>query len=98
MKNGKIYRIACVGVLSAMVFATNFLSVPIGDVARLHFGNVMCIVSGFLLGGVSGGFCAGFGVFFYSRHNPLSASDAFCGFATQLFWGGVWGVVTSMEG
>ena len=67
---------AAVGVLSAMVFAANFLSIPIGDIGRIHFGNVFCVLSGLLLGAVPGGLCAGFGGFFYDLFNPLYAAEA----------------------
>lgn len=71
-----IYRIAAIGVLTAMVFAANFLSIPIGDITRIHFGNVFCVLSGLLLGPVSGGLCAGLGGFFYDLFNPLYAAEA----------------------
>ena len=48
------YDIVLVGVMSAVVFAANFLSIPIGDVTRIHFGNVFCVLSGILLGAVRG--------------------------------------------
>lgn len=72
----KSYRIAAVGVLSAMVFAANFISIPIGDISRIHFGNVFCVLSGLLLGPLSGGLCAGFGGFFYDFFNPIYAAEA----------------------
>lgn len=71
-----IYKVAAVGVLSAMVFAANYISIPIGDISRIHFGNVFCVLSGLLLGPVSGGLCAGFGGFFYDLTNPLYAAEA----------------------
>ena len=67
---------AAIGVLSAMTFAANFLSIPIGDITRIHFGNVFCVLSGLLLGAIPGGLCAGLGGFFYDLFNPLYAADA----------------------
>lgn len=89
----KTYLISCIGVLSAMVFATNFLSIPIGEIARLHMGNVMCILAGVVLGGVPGGLCAGLGGFFYDLTNPLYASEALITFGTKFFLGFFAGVI-----
>ena len=76
MKKNTTYRMAAVGVLSAMTFVANFLSIPIGDISRIHFGNVFCVLSGLLLGPIPGGLCAGLGGFFYDLFNPLYAADA----------------------
>lgn len=88
-----IYRIAAIGVLTAMVFAANFLSIPIGDISRIHFGNVFCVLSGLLLGPIPGGLCAGLGGFFYDLFNPLYAAEAPITFATKFVLGAVVGVI-----
>ena len=88
-----IYRIAAIGVLSAMVFAANFLSIPIGDITRIHFGNVLCVLSGLLLGPISGGLCAGLGGFFYDLFNPLYAAEAPITFAMKFVLGALVGVI-----
>lgn len=88
-----IYRIAAIGVLSAMVFAANFLSIPIGDITRIHFGNVFCVLSGLLLGPISGGLCAGLGGFFYDLFNPLYAAEAPITFAMKFVLGALVGVI-----
>lgn len=92
-KRISIYRIASIGVLSAMVFAANFFSIPIGDISRIHFGNVFCVLSGLLLGPVSGGLCAGFGGFFYDLFNPLYAAEAPITFLLKFILGFVAGAV-----
>lgn len=88
-----IYRTAAIGVLSAMVFAANFLSIPIGDITRIHFGNVFCVLSGLLLGPISGGLCAGLGGFFYDLFNPLYAAEAPITFAMKFVLGALVGVI-----
>lgn len=88
-----IYRISAIGVLSAMVFAANFLSIPIGDITRIHFGNVFCVLSGLLLGPISGGLCAGLGGFFYDLFNPLYAAEAPITFAMKFVLGALVGVI-----
>lgn len=89
-----IYRIASIGVLSAMVFAANFFSIPIGDISRIHFGNVFCVLSGLLLGPLSGGLCAGFGGFFYDLFNPLYAAEAPVTFILKFVLGFVAGAIS----
>ena len=93
MKKITTYRMAAIGVLSAMTFAANFLSIPIGDISRIHFGNVFCVLSGLLLGPVSGGLCAGFGGFFYDLFNPVYAADAPITFLMKFVLGFVAGAV-----
>lgn len=54
-----LYRIVAVALLGALVFVSSMLSVPIpvaiGDITRIHLGNIFCLLSGFLLGPVGGG-------------------------------------------
>ena len=61
----KIYRIAAIGVFAALTFAGNKIEVPIpvaiGDISRIHFGNIVCLLSGFVLGPIGGGLAAGRG-------------------------------------
>ena len=88
-----IYRIAAIGVLTAMVFTANFLSIPIGDVSRIHFGNVFCVLSGLLLGPIPGGLCAGLGGFFYDLFNPLYAAEAPITFVLKFVLGFLAGAI-----
>lgn len=88
-----IYRIAAIGVLTAMVFTANFLSIPIGDVSRIHFGNVFCVLSGLLLGAIPGGLCAGLGGFFYDLFNPLYAAEAPITFVIKFVLGFLVGAI-----
>lgn len=75
-----------IGVLSALVFSASWLSVPIPTPlgpTRLHMGNVMCLLSGLLLGPV-GGFAAGFGSFFYDLTNPAYIAESPITFLTKF--------------
>lgn len=85
------YDIVFIGVLSAVVFVANFLSIQLGEVSRIHFGNVFCVLSGLLLGPVGGGLCAGIGSFFYDLCNPLYASEALITFVMKFALGGAAG-------
>lgn len=57
MKKVSIKEIALIGIMAAAVYASSvFLQIPIPtaiDNTRLHIGNVMCLLSGLLLGAFS---------------------------------------------
>lgn len=76
----KIYRISAIGIFAALVFVSNYMSVPvpvaIGDVSRIHFGNIFCLLSGFVLGPVGGGLAAGIGSALYDLTNPAYIASA----------------------
>lgn len=92
------YDIVFIGVMSAVVFVANFLSIPIGTVSRIHFGNVFCALSGLLLGAVPGGLCAGIGGFFYDLMNPLYASEALITFVMKFILGFTTGLIAHWSG
>lgn len=75
-----IYRLAAAGVLGALVFVSNYISIPIpvaiGDVSRIHLANGLCILSGLLLGPVSGGLAAGIGSALFDLLNPVYITSA----------------------
>lgn len=89
MKKITINEICLVGLMAATVYvASAFLQIPIPtalDNTRLHMGNVMCLLSGFLLGPVLGGFAAGIGSAFFDITNPLYISSAPFTFAFKFF-------------
>ncbi|MBP3324105.1 MAG: ECF transporter S component [Clostridia bacterium] len=73
-KKNTIYKIATTSIFAALVFVSNMISVPIpvaiGDVSRIHFGNIFCLLSGLVLGGLQGGLAAGIGSFLYDLTIP----------------------------
>lgn len=79
-KQTKIYKISAVGIFAALVFVSNYLSVPvpvaIGDVSRIHLGNIFCLLSGFVLGPIGGGLAAGIGSGLYDLTNPAYIASA----------------------
>lgn len=89
MKKITINDICLAGLMAAAVYVTSaFLQIPIPtalDNTRLHLGNVMCLLSGFLLGPVLGGFAAGIGSAFFDITNPLYISSAPFTFAFKFF-------------
>lgn len=94
MKSNKtsIYKLAGIGILSAMVFVANNFNIQFGEVARIHFGNTFCVLSGLLLGPVSGGLCAGIGGFFYDL-TTIYAPEAPITFVIKFVLGFVTGAI-----
>ena len=81
MKNkNNIYKVAAVGVFGALVFVASQISIPIpvaiGSVTRIHLGNIFCLLSGLVLGPVSGGLAAGIGSALYDVTNPVYIASA----------------------
>ena len=79
-ENKMIYRVTLTAVFAALVFVSSMLSVPIpvaiGDVTRIHLGNIFCLLSGFVLGPVGGGLAAGLGSALYDMTNPAYIASA----------------------
>ncbi len=89
MKKISIQKLACVALMSALVYTSSaFLQIPIPtalDSTRLHMGNVMCLLSGMLLGPVSGGIAAGIGSMFFDLTNPIYVTSAPFTFISKFF-------------
>ena len=68
------FYLTSVGLMTALVFASNYIQTPpllIGsDATRFHVANGFCLLSGFLLGPVGGGFAAGVGSMLYDFTFP----------------------------
>lgn len=78
-KSITIYDIIGVGFLAALVFVGSQLSISIPTAVgntRIHFGNIFCLLAGFLLGGWRGGLAAGLGSMLYDFTNPLYIASA----------------------
>lgn len=80
MKKFSVKQISFTALMAALVYVTSaFLQIPIAtsiDSTRLHMGNVMCLLSGLLLGPVSGGLAAGIGSMFFDLTNPAYLTSA----------------------
>lgn len=72
--------ITCVGIMTAAVYVSSaFLQIPIPTAigsTRLHMGNVMCLLSGLLLGPAPGGLAAGLGSMLFDLTTPAYAASA----------------------
>ena len=68
-----------IGLMAALTFAATLIQINIPTMlgnTRLHMGNVLCLLSGILLGPVYGGLSAGIGSMFFDLTNPLYISSA----------------------
>lgn len=99
MKKITIKEIARIGIMAAAVYvASAFLQVPIPtaiDNTRLHMGNVMCLLSGMLLGPLQGGLAAGIGSMFFDLTNPAYIASAPFTFIFKFVMAWICGKITS---
>ena len=97
-----VYKVAAVGVFAALVFVSNMISIPIpvaiGDVSRIHLGNIFCLLSGFVLGPVGGGLAAGIGAALYDVTNPAYIASAPFTFVFKFLLAAVCGWVAYARG
>ncbi len=97
MKKLSIRQVAFVGIMAALVYVTSAylqINIPtaIGS-TRLHMGNVMCLLSGLLLGPFQGGLAAGIGSMFFDLTNPLYIASAPFTFAFKFLMAWICGVI-----
>ena len=98
MKKLTIKQISFVGIMAALVYVTSAylqINIPtaIGS-TRLHMGNVMCLLSGLLLGPLQGGLAAGIGSMFFDLTNPAYIASAPFTFAFKFLMAWVCGMIT----
>lgn len=84
-------KIAFTAVLAALTVAGSALRITIPlDIAgtsSFHLGNIMCALSGILLGPWLGGLAAGLGSAIYDMFNPLYISECWITFLTKGAYG-----------
>ncbi len=99
-KKYSIYKMCVIGLMAAMVFvATNFrieIPTPLGK-TMLHFGNVMCILSGLLFGGTIGGLAAGFGSAIFDLFDPAFAPEFWITFIMKFAMGCLAGKISHLK-
>ena len=102
MKKITVKQSAFIGIMAALVYVTSaFLQINIPTAigsTRLHMGNVMCLLSGLLLGGFQGGLAAGFGSVIFDLTNPLYIASAPFTFVFKFLMAFVCGVITHRTG
>lgn len=89
-------RIAMAGLLAALTFVGSGLRikipVEIGGTSAFHLGNIMCALSGILLGPWVGGAAAGIGSLLYDMTDPAYIDEAWLTFLMK----GAYAVVTGL--
>ncbi len=88
-----VRQLAIIGLLSALVFVFSWIQVPVGDVGRVHLGNVFCALSGLLFGPLTGGLASGFGSMLFDFTNPLYIAESWVTFLTKFFIGFLAGLI-----
>ena len=96
-KTISVRELSLVGLMPAMVYVTSaFLQIPIPTVignTRIHMGNVMCLLSGLLLGPLWGGLAAGIGSVFFDLTNPAYIASAPFTFVFKFLMAWVCGIL-----
>ena len=69
------------------------MPIDIAGTTSFHLGNIMCALSGILLGPWMGGLAAGLGSFLYDMTNPLYIDEAWITFLTKGAYGLIPGLI-----
>lgn len=90
-------RIVLTALMAALTVAGSALRITIpidiGGNTSFHLGNIMCALSGILLGPWLGGLAAGLGSFLYDMTNPMYVSEAWMTFLMKGAYGLLPGLV-----
>lgn len=92
----KVLKLVLAALMAALVavFSQMQIQIPaIVGVTRFHLGNVMCALSGILLGPWWGGLASGVGSALFDLFNPLYISDVPITFVTKGLYGLISGLV-----
>ncbi len=100
MKSQTIFstkRIVLIALFAALTVVGSGIRIPvpleIGGTTAFHLGNIMCALSGILLGPWSGGLAAGLGSAIYDMTNPLYINECWITFLTKGAYGLVAGLL-----
>lgn len=90
-------RIVMTALLAALTVAGSAIRVTlplsIAGTTSFHLGNILCALSGILLGPWFGGLAAGMGSAIYDLMNPLHAPECWITFITKAAYGLVVGLI-----
>lgn len=102
MKKMETKDITLIGIMAAAVYVSSaFLQIPIPTAigsTRIHMGNVMCLLSGMLLGSVPGGLAAGIGSMLFDLTNPAYVASAPLTFVFKFLMAWVCGKIVGKHG
>ncbi len=95
-------KIVLVSLLAALTAVSSALRIPvpagIAGMSYFHLGNILCALSGILLGPWLGGLASGLGSALYDLTNPVFAPDCWITFLTKGVYGLVAGLVIRTRG
>jgi uncharacterized membrane protein len=100
MKKLDLKCLVRLSLLAALVFACSYIRIVIPlpiDNAAVHLGNVICVLSGLLLGPL-GGLSAAFGSALFDLTNPLYAPEAWITFINKFFIAFLAGLISHSGG
>ncbi len=78
-----VAQIAYIGVMAAIVLAVTEFRIPLGE-SKIHLANAFCLLSGMLLGPVSGGLASGIGSAIYDAHAGYDAAGVLITFVSKF--------------
>ncbi len=87
-----VYRLAFIGVMAALVYVVSMFRFPFLG-SKVHFGNTMCLLSGLLLGPVTGGLSAGLGSLLTDLLGGYPFWEALITFASKFAMAAVAGLI-----
>lgn len=94
-----VIKMVAVGLMAALVFLGSKLGVDIplgaGGKTHIHLGNVMCLLSGLLFGGIAGGIASGTGSMIVDLLDPAWISGAPITFINKFLMGFTCGLIST---
>lgn len=81
-KQNPVHLLAALGMMTALVFVSNYFSVPVAS-SRIHMANAVCLLAGLLFGGVRGFVAAGLGSALFDLTFPAYAAEAWITFINK---------------
>lgn len=89
-------KIVLTALLAALTVAGSYLRIKVPSIvgtSAFHLGNIMCALSGILLGPVYGGLAAGLGSAIYDMFDPVYISECWITFIMKGAYGLVAGLI-----
>lgn len=83
-------KLVIAGLMAALVFLGSMIRItlPVNvGTTSFHLGNIMCALSGMVLGPVGGGLASGIGSLLYDFTNPLYVAESWITFLTKGAYG-----------
>ena len=93
-RNFSAAALAFAGMMIAVVFVSNYLSVPTAF-SRLHVANAVCLLAGMLFGGVRGALIAGLGSALFDITFPAYVAEAWITFINKGAMALVCGIIVN---